>query len=179
MSQQEKHRATSSAISDFLLNDSFGRAVLDQKNNYHDWYAYLLSTLALLIADEKVEYAYVDHEPTMPDVHVAVFTTNLVIVADVDVNTDGVPVARAVPRHSLRSMKLSTAARIDASDRRAYDWPGIISLTLEYRDLAKPIEIVANGINPYAVRQPSALVNLIGHLGADLADRRSEEAPQG
>jgi hypothetical protein len=169
MTQQDKHLETSRAIDEYLLQDEFKQVAVDDRNRYEDWYAILLSTIVLLIADEEVRYAYVDYEPSMPDIRISVFTTNLVVFAEVDVNADGVPVARVVPRRSLLHMKLSSSGRIDARERQAFDWPGTLNLQLRYPELPKIIEVVVSGVNRYAVREPSAIVGLIEGLSADLA----------
>jgi len=98
-----------------------------------------------------------------------VITTDLVLVADVDPNMDGVPVVRTVGRRSLVEITLSASERIDARDRRSHEWPGMLTLVLTYRDLADQIEIVESGVNVYAVDKPAPIVTLIQDLRSDLS----------
>lgn len=136
-------------------------------------HATLLSTIALLVAEEEVIYAYSDYGQPITDVSIVVFTTNLVLVAAVDPRADGVPVARAAQRRSLIGMKLSASERIDARDRRSHEWPGMLNLVLTYRDLTGAIEIVANGVDRYAVDQSAPIVTLVEGLSAVLVNCRA------
>ena len=170
MTQQERHLKVAAEIDYYVLRDAFEVEALSDQQNYEDWYASLLSAIALLISTDKVVFAYTDFASGMSDFKLYVFTTKLVVVAEVDPAADAVPVVQAVSRRSLKSMKLSAADRIDAREGRSHEWPGALSLVLTFRDLLKPVEIVGDGKNPLDIKQPSALVNLIEGLSSDLAD---------
>jgi len=172
VTQQPKHFETSSSIDNFLRRDNFDDIALTSKHKYEHWYATLLTSIALLAAEDDVQYAYANYQPTMPDVRISVFTTNLVIVAEVDTTSDGVPVVEAVPRTSLASIMLSTSEKIDAREGRSYEWPGAINLRLTYRGLKKSIEIIVDGMNHYAADKPSPVVAFIESLTADIATGR-------
>jgi hypothetical protein len=172
MTPQQNHLAITNAIDQYLgIDDSISITRTDE-NKYQPWYAFLLSTIALLTSGEEVTYAYLNYGEPIADVRIVVFTTNLVLVADVDPEADTVPVARAAKRSSLVGMKLSASERIDARDRRSLEWPGTLNLVLTYPDLPGLIEIVASGVNRYAVREPAPIISLIEGLSADLANSR-------
>lgn len=168
MAQKPKHLEVPGAI-DRHLSDSFYSASRAPDGMYQPWYALLLSSIALLAANEEVLYAYSDSESSTTDYHIIVFTTNLVLIASIDPELDGVPTINAVRRRSLIGMKLSASERIDARDRRAYEWPGVLNLALTYSDLPNRIEIVARGAARYNIQEPSPIVALIEGLSADLA----------
>ncbi|NQX35692.1 hypothetical protein [Herbiconiux sp. VKM Ac-2851] len=99
------------------------------------------------------------------------FTTNVVLVADVDPDLDGVLTVKAAKRSSLIGMTLSTSERIDAHERLSHDWPGVLDLVPTYSDLSSRIAIVANGAYRYNIKEPSPIVTLIEGLSADLASK--------
>lgn len=169
MTRQPKHSEITAAIDLHLSGDNFNAVSRTPGHKYERWYATLLSTIALLVAEEEVVYAHTDYEPGMEDARIVVFTTNLVVLADVDLDLDGVPVAHVAPRRSLAGMKLSASERIDARDGRSYTWPGNLNLVLTYSGLPSPIEIIAAGANPFAVDQAAPIVTLIEGLSRDLA----------
>lgn len=172
MNQQKLHSEIVREIDNCLLRDDWGgiaSAAFDAHGKYQDWYASFLTATALLAYGENVVFAYASQGPEEPDRRVVVFTTNLVLVADIDTEADGVPVVRVARRRSLVSFKLSASERIDARDGRSNEWPGTINLVLVFRDLDKPIEVIGNGANLYAVDKPSSLVSLVRGLSADLA----------
>ncbi|WP_105034136.1 hypothetical protein [Cryobacterium aureum] len=173
MAQQSKHFDISTAIDLHLSNYNFDAVSLTSEHKYQPWYATLLSTVALLVADEEVIYAHSNYGVPKTDVRIVVFTNNLVVVADVDPNADVVPVARSVPRGSLVGMKLSASERIDTRDRRSNEWPGTLNLVLTYPRLPDSIEIVESGVNRYAADQSAPIVTLIEGLSADLAHSRA------
>ena len=173
MTQHPKHLEVTRAIDLQLSNDRFNAVTRTSANKYQPWYAMLLSTMALLAAEEKVIFAHSDYEPTMAKVRIVVFTTNLVLVADIDPNVDGVPVANVARRRSLVGLRLSASERIDAYESRSYEWPGTLNLVLTYRDFMDSIEIVADGASPYAIDHPTPIVTLIEGLSADLANSRA------
>jgi hypothetical protein len=155
-----------------LLRDRFDELALTDQGKYKPWYATYLTSAALIAGGEPVEYAFANFEPAMPDIRITVFTTNLVIVTQIDTEFDGVPVARGVSRGSLRTIDLSASERIDSRDRRSHEWPGSVVLKLHYRDLQDPVEIAGKGLNAYRLGEPSALVTLVKALSADLARDR-------
>jgi hypothetical protein len=167
--QQDKNVEAFRAVDQQLRDNDFDAIALTPDHKYQTWYAVLLSSFALLIGAETVEYAYANYAFGMRSVRFAVFTAHLVLVADIDTEEDVVPVAQVVTRRSLSSMRLSASARIDAKDRQSYEWPGTLNLVLTYPDLPKPIEIVSDGVDRFELRKPSRLVVLIQGLSADLA----------
>ena len=173
MTQQSQHVEVTKAIDMYLrANNEFDDVALTpDRRHYQSWYARFLSTVSLLIAGEEVVYAYSNVAYGATAATFAVFTTNLVIVADIDFDADGTPVARAVGRDALKAMKLSASERIDAREGRSFEWPGTLNLVLTYDSLIEPIEIVISGANPYAVEQASPIVALIESLSADLGSR--------
>jgi hypothetical protein len=166
--KQEKHTKAYRAVDAFLRDDTFDAFALTVDHKYESWYAMLLSELALLIGEDTVEYAYPNYELSMPDAQVLVFTSSLLLVADINTEFDGAPTTRGISRRSLVSIELTTAARADAEDARAYEWPGNLHMVLTYRGLPKPIELVGEGSNRFAIREASPLVNLIDALRRDL-----------
>jgi hypothetical protein len=172
MTLQQDHSTITNEINRHLGVTDFDSITLTSENKYESWYATLLSSIALLISGEEVVYANINYGEPVTDVRIVVFTSGLVVVAEVDPSADGVPVARVVGRRSLVGMKLSASERIDARDRRSYEWPGMLNLVLTYSDLPDPIEIVTSGVNRYAVDKPTAIISLIRSLSADLAQGR-------
>ena len=169
MTQQEKHSKVATEVDRHILTGGFEAAALDDNYKYRDWYAWLLSDIALLLSFDEVIFAHTNFESEDSEFDLYVFTERLVVVARIDTTLDGVPIVQALPRRSLRSMVLSASERIDARDRRSHEWPGVLALRLTYPDLSRPIEIVANGSNPHNYKEPAAIVRLIESLSADLA----------
>lgn len=165
---QDKNTEAYRAIDQQLRTDSFYAVALTPAHKYEAWYAELLSSFALLVGGETVEYAYANFAIEMRDVRIVVFTTHLVLVADVDREEDGVPVVQAASRRSLTSMRLSASAPVDAKERRPYEWPGTLTIQLTYPGLSKVVEIVADGADRFQYEKPTPIVALVEGLGADL-----------
>lgn len=171
MAQQEHHAEIARSI-DLQLSDNENISDIRYApggGSYETWYATMLSAIALIAAGEKVVYAYTNYEFSAPHVRIVVFTTSLVLVSDVDIPADRVPVVHAVARRSLTALHLSASERIDSRDHRSRTWPGVLNLVLTYDGLADPIEIVTKGYNRYGLDIPAAVATLLDGLRADLA----------
>lgn len=156
------HLSVNTALQDLVL--------LADGKTQADWYARLLTEFALLSAGDDVVYAHSDATHDATRVRIVVFTSKLVLLADVDTTT-AAPIASAFSRGELVGMTLGASERIDANGRRSYDWPGDLVITLSYRNQPKPVQIRANGAHR-SRDKASAVVQLITGLTRDLADER-------
>ena len=172
MTQPPRHLEIVDKMDLYLGSDNFYMVSRTADRQYQAWYATLLSSVVLLAGDQEILYAYTDHDPTVKDFRIVVFTTALVFVADINPHSDGVPIVNATRRSSLIGMKLSASERIDTEGRRSYEWPGVLNLVLTYSDLETRVEIVADGVNRYNVKELSPIVALLEGLSADLAKDR-------
>lgn len=135
-----------------------------------EWYARLLSSLAVIVGDAEVVYAQ-SKVHDADSIEVVIFTTDLVVTAAIDdVTALGATASpRAVSRKMLRGLELEATTPVNESGRAAHEWPGHLQLRLEYAGAATPIELTGRSFSHHHADNVAPIWALVQGLRRDLA----------
>ena len=138
-------------------------------DGYAEWYAQLLTTLAILFDGEEIVYGY-GKSNTGLGAHVAVFTRSLVATAYVKDTTSQaeIPLVNAVSRRSIASLEVAASSRIDARMSAAYAWPGDLHVVATYPALEHPVVLYGNSFASWEDDNVAPIWRLLSGLREDL-----------
>lgn len=156
-----------------LRHGAFQQVPLENDGSrYAKWYARLLTTLTMTFGESEVHYAQTDYVEGRDTARFVLFHHKSVLITDVrGLNGGEAPTVatRVYPRNSLVTFEVEASMEIDADDRQARSWPGLVRVTATYRDMPEPLVLEAPG---HDVRRPDAggeIHALVGALHTDLS----------
>jgi hypothetical protein len=154
------------------------QAMLDEDGRaYLPWYSRLLSTLTYLVeTEEDVVFGQLGGEGEAGPVRGVLVTKRF--VAAIEMADHAAPeaeaVVRAVPRGSIASIDVSVEHGVDIKGSHRYEWPGNVTLSIEYQGLDQAIVVRGPGVDPYRNDRPSPIRALTRALSEDLAGDRGD-----
>jgi len=142
----------------------------DDRMSYAGWYSHLLSSLAVVSAEESLIFGQAE----VLDGGVArifVVTTSLVLTADVDTAADSVenPFVTVVSRASLESFETRVGQGVHVQGSRGVAWPETIAIGVKYRGIDEPLELRGDAYVMHDSKRPAPIWTLLNEFRFDLA----------
>lgn len=148
----------------------------------YPWFERALTQLVLAIGSEEVLFAQAIRKAEATSAQVVVFTSTLVLVAEVD-NTEDVssrPRTAIASRASLRRVTVMQGDKIlwrpeNVRNRSSVlTWPGEIQIQVDYVGLPAPLALSGHGMLKFERDTPGAIVQLLESLTNDLRGTQGE-----
>jgi hypothetical protein len=174
MTQDKRHKDTIKQIDDVFSHDDhldqLTRRALptDKELVLHPWYARFLTTLAVAVDGEAIQYLDARTDAAGDAIEVTIFTPTHVIAACIDMHSVSPlftqPVQMAA-RGSITSLSLQANA---SSVENSRDWPGDLEIEVSYTGLTRPLRLIGSSHNSNTAVSVSPLWELLAKLRADL-----------
>jgi hypothetical protein len=173
MTRDKHHKDTIKQIDDVFSHDdqldqlTRRASATDKELVLSPWYARLLTTLAVAVDDETIQYFEAGTDVAGDAIQVAIFTPTRVIAACIDMDSVS-PMFTQPVQMAARGSITSLSMEANASSKDAHEWPGDLEIEASYRGLTRPLRLKRQSRGSNRAASDSPLWKLLSELRTGL-----------